>query len=238
VAGAALKATENGGKLFSEYEEPAVGGRLLIAQSVDEAAGCKARAGDAGGEPRLVYLSEETGDLIPAGAFAGFAGIAYEDDIEVQTVTCGVDHAVGSAADQVAEDREKLEENGGWMGFGVGSHGADGESGDTVESGLAQVGIGHGPGRGDARCLRRGRWFGGLVGSFWLRLAQEVEEFGLAFCYVGIGGHVGPAGASGCLSNHDSTLLRFRNISHGGRGFCCESMVTREKLLKRGEGKD
>jgi hypothetical protein len=53
-----------------------------------------------------------------------------------------------------------------------------------------------------------------------LRLVEKGEEFGLAFIYVGVGGQMGPADAIGCLLVHDSTLLRFRNVSHGGRAFC------------------
>jgi hypothetical protein len=116
---AALERMEDGGELFREREEPAVGGRLLIAQSIDKAAGCETSAGDAGGEPRLVDLSKEAGDLAPAGSLARFAGIAYEDEKEVQTVAGGIHHAVGSAANQVAEDGQKLEENGGGMRLSV-----------------------------------------------------------------------------------------------------------------------
>jgi hypothetical protein len=86
------------GELFGEREEAAVGWRLLIAQRLDQGAGGEARGGYAGGEPGLVDFCEETGDLTPTGAFAGFAGIAYEHDVEVQTVAGGVDHAMRSAA--------------------------------------------------------------------------------------------------------------------------------------------
>ena len=135
----ALERVENRGELFREGEEAAVGGRLLIAQSMDEATGCQARGGDAGGEPGVVDFGEEAGDLTPTGAFTGLAGIAHEHDVEVQTVAGGIDHAVGSAADQVAEDGEKLEENGGRVGLGVGSDGADGESRETVKGGFVQL---------------------------------------------------------------------------------------------------
>ena len=87
----------------------------------------------------MVDFSEETGDLTPAGALAGLAGFADEHDVEVETVAGGIDHAVGSAADQVAEDGEKLEENGGRVGLGVRSDGADGESRETVKGGFAQL---------------------------------------------------------------------------------------------------
>src|SRR5580704_12230596 len=100
---------------------------------MDEATGCGARGGDAGGEPGMVDFGEEAGDLTPTGAFTGLAGISNEHDVEVQTVAGSIDHAVGSAAGQVAEDGEKLEENGGGVGLGVRSNGADGETCETVE---------------------------------------------------------------------------------------------------------
>jgi hypothetical protein len=177
---------------------------------MDESTGGEARARDAGGEPGLVHFSEETSNLTPTGALAGLAGIADEDDVEVQTVAGGIHHAVGAATDQVAEDGQKLQENGGRMGFGVGSDGADGKSGETVESGFAQVGIRDGSGRGRARCLAwrcrvRRRWDGWIgvkrLGMlFGLRFVQQAEEFGLASFYVGKRGQVGPTNGSGCLS--------------------------------------
>jgi hypothetical protein len=129
--------------------------RLLIAQSVDEATGRKASGGDPGGKPGVVDFGEETGDLTPAGALTGFAGIAYEHDVEVQTVAGGIDHAVGSAADQVAEDGQKLEKNGGRVGLGVRSDGADGESRETVKGGFAQLWSHRWAGRG---CFLWRRW--------------------------------------------------------------------------------
>ena len=75
---ATLESMKDGGEFFREDEQPAVGGRRLVAQSRDEAIGSRTSAGDAGGEPGLVYLGEEASDLTPAGALAGFAGIAYE----------------------------------------------------------------------------------------------------------------------------------------------------------------
>jgi hypothetical protein len=192
---------EDGGELFRECEKPAVGGRLLIAQSVDEATGGKARGDDASGEPGLVHLGEETSNLIPAGALTGLAGIAHEDDVQVETVASGIDHAVGSAAEQVAEDGEKLEEQGGRVGLGVGSDGADGESCETVESGIAQLGDCEWSGRGCARWFRRRcrvrftrRWevgigFRRLCVLFGLKLRQKSEEFGSASLYIGESGY-------------------------------------------------
>jgi hypothetical protein len=142
---------KNGGKLLRECEEPAVCGWLLIAQGREEASGSEASAGDAGGEPGLIYLGEETGNLIPAGAFTGLAGIADEHDVEVQIMASGIDHAVGSAADEVAEDGQELEKKGGRMRLGVGSDGADGKSGETVESRFTQGGVRDGCGF----CFRR-----------------------------------------------------------------------------------
>ena len=91
----ALERMEDGGELFREREEPAVGRRLLIAQSIDEATGCKTSGGDAGGEPRVVDFREEAGDLTPTDALAGLAGVAYEHDEEIQAVAGGIGHAVG-----------------------------------------------------------------------------------------------------------------------------------------------
>jgi hypothetical protein len=135
----ALERMKDGGELFREREEPAVGRRLLIAQSIDEATGRKTSGADAGGEPRAVDFCEEAGDLIPTGALACLAGIAYEHDEEIQAVAGGIDHAVGSTSDQVAECGEQLEENGGRVGLGLGSDGTDGESCETVKSGFAQL---------------------------------------------------------------------------------------------------
>ncbi len=115
---------------------------MLIAESVDEATGGEAGAVDAVGEPRVIDFCEEASDLAPAGAFAGLAGIAYEHDEEVEAVAGSVDHAVGPPADQVAKGGEQLEENGGWVGLGVGSDGTDREPSDSMQGGFAQQGIG------------------------------------------------------------------------------------------------
>jgi hypothetical protein len=121
VAIAVLEGMKNGGKLLRKCEQAAVGGGLLMAQGMEEASGGKASAGDAGREPGLIYLGEETGDLTPTGAFTGFAGIADEQDVEVETMASGIDHAVWSATDQVAEAGQELEEEGGRMGLGMGA---------------------------------------------------------------------------------------------------------------------
>ena len=57
---------ENTGKLLGEQEETAVGGRILVAQGVDEAVGGEAGGGYAVIDPRVVNFREETGDLAPA----------------------------------------------------------------------------------------------------------------------------------------------------------------------------
>jgi hypothetical protein len=154
VPAAGLERTEDGGELLREREEPAIGRRLLIAKGMDKTAGCKTSAGDAGREPRLVDFGKEAGDLTPTGALARFAGIAYEDKKEVQTVAGGIHHAVRSATDHVAEGGQKLEQDGGGMGLGVRSDGADGEPGVAVESGdgePGQTGIAERRGRGGRR---------------------------------------------------------------------------------------
>jgi hypothetical protein len=206
---------EDGGKLFRECEKAAIGGRLLIAQSGDEAAGCEASAGDAGGEPGLVHLREETADLTPTGALTGLAGIAYEHDVQVQTVTGGIDHAVGSTADDVADDGQKLEEHGGRVGLGVGSDGADGESGDAMESGFGK------PGRIE---IADRRWSGGRRNGLllqlvvrlllspvgWFMVKLDAEQLGAATLYIRKGWKRWPREACGGARYHGSTLLRFR----------------------------
>lgn len=158
VAVSSLEGMEDGSELFRECEKPDVGGLLPIAQCIDEAAGGKARTGDAGGEPWLVDLSEEAGDLIPTSSLAGLAGIADEDDVEVEAVAGGIYQAVGPASDEVAEGGEKLEEQGGGMSFGVGRDGLDGESGESIECGLVELWMRGGAGIGRSRrLLSRGR---------------------------------------------------------------------------------
>ena len=53
------------GKLLGEQEETAVGGRILVAQGVDEAVGGEAGGGYAVIDPRGVDFREETRDLAP-----------------------------------------------------------------------------------------------------------------------------------------------------------------------------
>jgi hypothetical protein len=96
----------------------------------------------------LVDFCEETGDLTPTGTLAGLAGIAYEYDVEVQSVAGGVNGAVGSGAQEVAIDSKELEEKGGWMSLGVGRDGAEDEPSEAVERGFAQAWRGGRDGRG------------------------------------------------------------------------------------------
>jgi hypothetical protein len=134
---ATLQRIEDGGELLREREETAVGGRLLIAHRVDKATGGEAGAGDARGEPRVVDFREEAGDLPPTGSLAALAGIAYQHDEEVEAVAGGIDHAVGSAADEVAICGQELEKDGGRVGFGVRSDGTDGEPCQSIKGGFA-----------------------------------------------------------------------------------------------------
>ena len=91
--------------------------------------------------------SLEMGQADDGGGVQGRVdGAETQDDEEIQAVAGGIDHAVGSRADQVAECGQKLEENGGRVGLGMGSDGADGESCETVESGFAQLWIRRGRG--------------------------------------------------------------------------------------------
>ncbi len=133
VAAAAFEAVEDGGEFLGEGEEAALGGRILIAEGAEQAFGGEAGVVDAVGEPGLVDAGEEIGDEVPTGAFAGLAGIADEDDEEVEGVTGGLDHAVRARADEVAEGGEELEEKGRGMRFGVRGEEADDVSGWAVE---------------------------------------------------------------------------------------------------------
>jgi hypothetical protein len=154
VALGALQRIEDGGELFREGQETAGGRRLLIAQSVDEATGGEASAGDAGGEPRAIHFCEEAGDLVPTGALAGLAGSTYQHDEEVKPVAGGVDQAMGSATDEVAKGGQQLEENGGRVGFGVRSDGIDHRSGKTVERRSGKPRVTGTPGLGRGRRSR------------------------------------------------------------------------------------
>jgi hypothetical protein len=133
VAVAAFEGVGDGGELLGEGEEAAVGGRLLIAEGADESAGGEAGGVDAGGEPDGVDAGEEVGDEVPTGAFAAFAGVADEDDEEVEGVAGGFDHAVGAGADEVAEGGEGLKEEGCRMRFCVGREGEDDAAGGPVD---------------------------------------------------------------------------------------------------------
>jgi hypothetical protein len=108
-----------------------------VTQSVDQAAGCEASAGNAGGEPRAIHFREEASNLAPTSALAGLAGITYQHHEEIETVAGGVDHAVGSGADEVAKDGQQLKKDSGRMGFGVRSDGTDGEPRQSIQGGFA-----------------------------------------------------------------------------------------------------
>jgi hypothetical protein len=109
---------------------------------------------------------------------------------------------VGSATDQVAEDGEQLQKNCDRVSLGMGSYGADGESGEAVECGGVQGGIRDGAGCGC--CFRRrgftGRW--DLEVGFELSLRHEGEELAATPVYVGEGGYIGTVSAGACILLH------------------------------------
>jgi hypothetical protein len=144
---------ENGGELLREREQAAVGGRLLIAQSIDKGSGRQASGGDAFGDPGMIDFSEEAADLVPACPFAGLAGLADQHDEKVETMAGSIDHAVGRGTDGIAEGGQQLEEDGGWMGLGVRGQGAYSHPGDAVECGIDEDWILRHTGR--QRCARR-----------------------------------------------------------------------------------
>ena len=66
----------------------------------------------------------------------------------------GIDLAVGSTIDEVAEHGEKLKEQRHRMGFGVGCDGANGEPCEPMERSLMENGKSVGRGRGFLRRWR------------------------------------------------------------------------------------
>ena len=144
---------ENGSEFFREREQAAVGGRLLIAQSIDKRRGRQASSGDTFGDPRAVDFIEEAADLVPAGSLAGLAGFADQHHEKVETMAGGIDHAVGRGTNGIAERGQQLEEDGGGMGFAVRGQATYGQPRDAVECGIAEDRI---RGRtGPRRCGRR-----------------------------------------------------------------------------------
>jgi len=220
VSAAALEHMEDGGELLAEGKEAAIRRRLLIAQSIDEVGGVQASGGDAGGKPKRVDLGEEAGDLVPTGSLAGFAGFTDEHDEKIEAMTSGVDHAVGSGSDQVAEGGEGLEEDGGGVSLGVRGDGLDEESGEAMERGFGQ----HRLRALGARCrvgrllsrdridlwLRQWlrRWLRRLATGLGLRPIRETEQFGSALFDFGVGGYMG-AIRGACVLQHGSTIPFF-----------------------------
>ena len=139
---------EDGGEFFREREQPAVGGRLLIAQSIDKGSGRQASGGDAFGDPRAINFCEEASDLVPTCSLAGLAGLTDQHDEKVETMAGGIDHAVGRGTNGIAEGGQQLEEDGGGMGFAVRGHAAYDQPRDAVECGIAE----------DWSRGRNGRW--------------------------------------------------------------------------------
>src|ERR1700733_4777831 len=77
---------EDGGEFFRDRKQAAVGGRLLIAQSIDKGSGRQASGVDAFGDPRAINFSEEAPDLIPTCSLAGLAGLTDEHHEKVETM--------------------------------------------------------------------------------------------------------------------------------------------------------
>ena len=129
----------------------------------------------------------------------------------------GVDHAVRARADQVAEGGEQLEENGGGLGLSVRGQGADGESGEAVESGFAKCGAGWRTGWGGLTGWGRRSGVGVRL-RLRPRLRLDAEQFGPAALYVREGGHNGTSYPRDRVANHNTTLVRFlisvEGVSH------------------------
>jgi hypothetical protein len=159
-------------------------------------------------------------------------------------VAGSIHHAVGSMADHVAEDCQKLKEDGGRVGLGVGSDGADSQSRGTVESGHGQ-GPRHAPrlaGAGETggpTGFVELRWSGGsrmgllFQPVVWLIflpvnwLMAKLEQLSGAALQIGKGWERGPWEACAGARYHDSTLLRLRISVE-------KSLVTPEKVTLYG----
>ena len=194
---------------------------------MEDAVGCGAGGGDAARGPARVDFGEETGDLAPAGSFAGLARFADQDDEEIEAVTGGADAAVRGGADEVAEGGQELEEDGSGIGFGVRGKAADGETGKTVEVPRRPArGVEARRIRGEGRILRSlpvaghdGLFFkvrsflGEGLGCLRRPLpGLEGEQLPAAALYVGERGQ-GSGRVEGVLSEgHNMTLLRFRYL--------------------------
>jgi hypothetical protein len=135
LAGLAAEELKDGFELLYEEEEAAIGNGFVIAQHLEDGAGCGTGGEDAVEGPVRVRLGKEGGNLTPAGSLAGFAGFADEDDEEIEAVPGGAYEGVRGGSKEVAEGGEKLEQDGSWVGFGMWSEAADYLAGQAVESG-------------------------------------------------------------------------------------------------------
>jgi hypothetical protein len=133
---------------------------------MEDAIRCGASGGDAVRRPERVRFGEEAGDLAPTGSFAGLARFADEDNEEIETVARGTDTAVRGGADEVAEGGQKLEEDGGRVGFGVWGKATDDAASDTVESR-----------NGECGWWGRGGW--GRKQDRWLGISIRVRVVGV-----------------------------------------------------------
>ena len=76
LASFATEDMEHGREFLREQEEPAIGGRLLIAQCMEDAARCGASGGDAARRPERVRLGEEARVTAPAALAEGVRSAA------------------------------------------------------------------------------------------------------------------------------------------------------------------
>jgi hypothetical protein len=130
-----------GGEFFREREQPAIGGGLPIAQIVEQASGGQPSGCDASVDPRLVNFREQATDLIPTGPFARLTGFAYQDNEEIEAMTGGIHHAVGSGTHDIAKSGEQLKKDCGRMRLGVRGKGTNSLAGEAVEGGFVQFGM-------------------------------------------------------------------------------------------------
>jgi hypothetical protein len=174
LGAAAAHGVEDRGEFLGEHEQTAVA--CLLAHDADKAAGGETCAGNTIVCPGAIYFGEEAGDLVPTCPFARFAGFSDKNYKEIQGMTGGADHAVGSGSDYVAKGGEQLEEKGFRLGLGVRGQGAHGFPGEAVEREFFEYGFQGTLGLGDWFRLVCRRVYRKIVEAGFARLKRGRER--------------------------------------------------------------
>ncbi len=148
MAGLTAQQWKNGGEFLREQKETAVigrfaggfAGRFAVAERFEDVGGSGANGGDPLPGPGRIGFCEELGNLPPACSFASFAGLADEDDEEIEGMTGGTYESMRVGSDEVAESSEELQEQCGGIRFGMRSQGADDIPGEAMQRWFPQGG--------------------------------------------------------------------------------------------------